>query len=172
MGIGMKKWSNVLLVLLPLTVILAGYSLPSSATTTKHFVMYQNNSSGGKVCTGQTNCFNSTSPGPDIVVNQGDSVSITVHNNDTFAHTFTITSSPYTSVDTGQMSPSQVVTLPTFTAGTSGTSFHYQCSNHPTTMLGTFKVNPVSGTPITPTSLIALLGTATAAVFLTMRKRR
>jgi plastocyanin len=107
------------------------------------------------------------------MVNQGDSVVLTIHDNDTefSPHTFTITQAPYTSVDTGNMSPGQVKTLPTFTASASG-SFHYQCNFHPTTMKGTFQVNPVSSSPITPVSLLALIGTATAAVFITVRKRR
>ncbi len=136
-----------------------------------HFNFYQNNNIGGAGCSGQGNCFNSTSPGPTITVNQGDTVEITAHNNDTTTHTFTITSTPYAAVDTGQMNPAQVKTLPTFTASTSGT-FHYQCNNHPNDMLGTFKVNPVSGTLITPVSLLGLVLTTTAAVYITMRKRR
>ncbi len=166
----MRKQFKGLLLILPLAMILAGYSLPSNAATTKRFDIYQNNSAGGKGCSGQINCFNVTSPGPDIVVNQGDPVSITVHNNDTTAHTFTITSSPYTAVDTGTMNGGQVKTLSTFTAGTSGTSFHYQCSIHPASMLGNFKVNPAS--PINPASILALLITSTAAVYIAMRKRR
>lgn len=164
----MRKLFKGLLLTLPLALALAGYNLPSYAATTKTFNIYQNGSSG---CSVVTNCFNGTSAGPNIIVNQGDSVSITVHNNDTIAHTFTITTAPYTSVDTGQMSPSQVVTK-TFTASTAGQNFHYECSNHPNTMLGTLKVNAVSSSPISPSILLALLGTTTAAVFITTRKRR
>ncbi len=163
-------------ILLLLATTLASIPLALTVPTTKgsvlrNFAFYQNNNTKGVPCSGQAFCFNTTSPGPTITVNQGDTVSITVHNNDSVTHTFTITTAPYTGVDTGTMNPGQVKTLPTFTASTFG-PFNYQCNFHPTTMKGTFTVNRVSSTPITSSSLLALAFTTTAAVYITLRKRR
>ena len=163
----------LLLLATTLTSIPLALTIPATkGSITRHFNIYQNNRTAG--CPASANpCFNSTSPGPPITVNQGDSVQFTIHDNDTdfSPHTFKIASSAYTAVDTGTMTAGQIKTLSTFTASTSGT-FTYQCDFHPTTMRGTFKVNPVSSTPITPASLLALLGTTVAAVYVTIRKRR
>ncbi len=169
----MKNQQIVILLLLASTLASIPLALtvpPTRGSSARHFNLYQNNNTKGVPCSGQTNCFNTTSPGPTITVNQGDTVSITVHDNDSISHTFTIVSAPYTSVDTGTMNPGQVKTLSTFTASTSGT-FNYQCSIHPTTMLGTFKVIQVSSTPITSSSLLVLAFTTTAAVYIVLRKR-
>ncbi len=170
----MKNQQIGILLLLATTLASIPLALTVPATegsVLRNITIIQYNSTFGSGCSGQVNCFNFTSPGPTIIVDQGDTISFTIKNNDTTTHTFTITQAPYTSVDTGNMSPGQVKTLPTFTASTSG-SFHYQCNIHPTTMKGTFQVNPVSASPITPASLLALISTATAAVFITVRKRR
>lgn len=162
----------LLLIATTLTSIPLTLTVPAAkGAITRHFLIIQNNSTAGCPTSGNP-CFNTTSPGPTITVNQGDSVVITVQDNDNqfSPHTFTITQAPYTSVDTGTMSPGQVKTLATFTASTSG-SFHYQCNFHPTTMLGTFVVNKAAPA-LTPAGLLALLSTITAAVFITVRKRR
>ena len=162
----------LLLLATTLTSIPLALTVPAAkGATTRHFLIIQNNSTAGCPASGNP-CFNTTSAGPSITVNQGDSVVITIKDNDTefSPHTFTITQAPYTSVDTGNMSPGQSKTLPTFTASTSG-SFRYQCNFHPATMFGTFVV--IKAAPaLNPAGLLALLGTVTAAVFITVRKRR
>ncbi len=165
----MKNQQLAILLLLATTLFSIPIALTLPATegsVTRHFDLYQNNSTGGNLCSGQANCFNSSSPGPTMTVNQGDTVDITVHNNDSISHTFTIT----TYVPDKTYNPHQTLPVTPFVASTSGT-FAYKCTIHPSDMLGTFKVNP-SSTPITPTSLLALLFTATAAAYITMRKRR
>lgn len=166
----MKKNLRALLLILPLVMTLAAFNLPSIAATTRTFNIYQNNNIGGAGCSGQAQCFNSTSPGPNIVVNQGDMVSITVHNNDSITHTFTFAPlSPYNIDKT--LTGAQVVTIPTFTASTSGT-WTYKCTIHPNNMFGTFKVNATSTAPINLLTLISLLMTTMAAVYIVERRRR
>ena len=166
----MNNQARPLLLILLFGISLAGFTIPTSAATSRHFEFEQNSAATGNGCQGQSNCFNSSSPVPPISVNQGDTISITVHNNDTTVHTFTMTTAPYTGVDTGNMNPGQTKTLPSFTASTAET-VHYQCNIHPTTMLGTFVVIKAAPT-LTPAGLLALLSTITAAVFITVRKRR
>ena len=166
-----QQLGTLILLATTLASIPLALALPATKGSTLHsFLIVQNNSTGAgnQACSGQANCFNSTSPGPTITVNQGDTVSITVRNNDTTTHTFNI-ATPYTAVSTGNMNPGQVKTLSTFTASTSG-SFNYQCNIHPAAMKGTFKVNAAA--PITPTMVLTLLATTTAAAYLTMRRRR
>jgi plastocyanin len=161
----------LLLLATTLTSIPLALTVPTTkGSVTRHFNIYQNNSTGGAGCSGQANCFNSSSPGLTINVNQGDTVEFTVHNNDSIAHTFTLIGSPYSvNVNTGGYHQNSSSTP--FVASTAGT-FKYECTIHPSDMFGNFVVKQVSSTPISPASILALLGTITAAAFITTRKRR
>lgn len=165
----MKNQTRLLLLMLLFTITLAGFIRPSSAAISRHFDFYQNSAATGNGCQGQLNCFNSSSPVPLITVNQGDSITITAHNNDTTSHTFTFITAPYTSVDTGTMTPGQMKTV-SFTANTAGPSFNYQCNFHPTDMKGQFKVNAAA--PMSPITVLGLLITTVSAAYIVTRRRR
>ncbi len=167
-----QKHYGVILLLFAatLTAIPLTLSIPSTrAAATRHFDIYQNNSTGGAGCSGQFNCFNTTFPGPAITVNQGDTVEITVHNNDSITHTFTLVSSPY-SVDVTVPARTTMAVTP-FTANTAG-QWTYECTIHPNDMTGTFKVTQVSSAPITPLAAIGMILTVTSATYLLGRRRR
>ena len=164
----MKNQASSLLLILLFGISLAGFTIPTSAATSRHFEFEENSAATGNGCQGATHCFNSSSPFPLITVNQGDSITITVHNNDTTSHTLSFITAPYTSVDTGTMAPTQMKTL-TFTANTAGV-FKYQCNFHPTEMLGNFKVN--AAVPVSPITVLGLLITTASAAYIVARRRR
>ena len=134
------------------------------------FMLYQ-----GTTCPGTafSLCFgNGKVANPTLTVNQGDVVTITVQNNDTITHTFTIITSPYTSVNI--INTMGQTHMQTFTADTPGNSFTYECTqlNHASIgMMGTLKVNAVGGTPLTPVALFGILLTAMTAVYLSRRRQ-
>lgn len=164
----MKQNMRILLVMLAFASAVSPLvigSAPARAATTRHFDIYMNNATAG--CPNNTFCFNTTNPGPTMSVNQGDTVSITVHDNDTSTaqHTFTITAYSVNVVLTPGTTQAK-----TFTANTSG-QFTYECTIHPTTMKGTLSVAGTSA-PVSPTSVLGILLTTTLSVYVIGRRRR
>lgn len=170
-----KEQHYVIILLLfaaTLTAIPFALNIPTTkAAATDIFNIYQNNSTGGAGCSGQANCFNTTSPGPAITVNQGDTVEITVWNNDSITHTFTLESSPY-SVNVMVPARTHVAVTP-FTANTAG-SWTYECTIHPNDMIRVngFTVVGTTKAPLTPIAALGMLLTATSAAYIFERRRR
>ncbi len=83
-----------------------------------------------------------TIPGPTLNVNQGDSVTITLHSTDGLTHEFFIDFNGDHAPSAGEPTSSAfnaTTTVPTFTASQSGT-FSYYCYIHENSMKGTFIV--------------------------------
>lgn len=95
-----------------------------------------------------------TTPGPTLVVHQGDVVTIMLTSQDGFAHQFLIDYNMNGVSDAGEPMSSAFTstTTLTFTADTVGT-FPYFCLYHPTVMKGTFVVL-ASNTPSPPPSSV------------------
>ncbi len=164
----MKKKGTSLLIIAALTVSLfAVYTAPVKAANVS-VNLYQ-----GTNCPGTTHtiCFGDGKVvNPTLTVNKGDVVNITVHNNDTILHTFTIVTAPYTSVNI--INNAGETHSQTFTASTVGNSFTYECTQ-PTHaglgMMGTLKV--VGGASVTPVAALGVLLTTLTSVYLLRRKR-
>lgn len=162
--------------MLTATLTAVPFSLAPSvrAPAPKHFFLVQENSTiGGCSGGGNTLCFNGTTPGPTITVNQGDSVTITVHNNDTTSHTFTLTGAYSGQSITN--SPGQTQSL-VFTASTPEPTpgIDYMCTfpgHSAAGMHGKFVVTPTSSL-VSPLTVVGLILTAATSVFVISRRRR
>jgi plastocyanin len=89
-----------------------------------------------------------SSPGPTIIVAQGDLVNLTLTSQDGFQHRFFVDYNGNGVLDSGEpASPLFSGTINhQFNATTSGT-FKYYCQIHPGVMFGTFKVNALAAGP-------------------------
>ncbi len=135
------------------------------------FMLYQGTNCPG---TSDTLCFgDGRQVNPTLIVNQGDTVNITVHNNDTINHVFQL-SAPY-SLQSLTNTPGQTQWIQ-FTAGTAEPSpgINYICtidSHGSLGMLGKFIVTPTSSSPISPLAVLGLVLTAASAACLFGRRR-
>lgn len=166
------KWlfSIILAVLLAASVA-ATQIHGASAATTRNITLYGNYLKGW----GRT-ASNITSPGPTIVVEQGDTVNLTLINNDGVAtHRFFVSyTNSSSSPSSGTESPdfSSITTFQFVATSTVGT-YTYYCYYHPLVMYGTFQVVPTGTIPeFQPLMLLSLLVVSTAVVGLVYRRKR
>jgi len=135
------KTGHVAVILLGVLLGLSGVAVIATPTAraapTRSFVLY-GDALGGWGFTSTT----ITSPGPTLVVNAGDSVSLQLFSNDSAAHTWFIDYNNNSATDTGEPSSPQFnsPTAPiwynfTADAGHVGT-WTYRCGIHPSTMKG------------------------------------
>lgn len=142
----------------------------AKAATTRNFTLYGSYSQGWGF-----KASNITSPGPTIVVEQGDTVNLTLISNDGITHRFfvsyTNTSSP-SSGDPESSDFSGTTTYPFVASSTTGT-FTYYCVHHPDTMWGYFQVVPTGTIPeFQPLMMLLLLVASSAVAALVYRRKR
>jgi FtsP/CotA-like multicopper oxidase with cupredoxin domain len=145
----------------------------ANAATTRSFTLY-----GGYLQGWGFTSSSITSPGPTIVVEQGDSVNLTLINNDGdgVVHRFFVSYSNSSSPSSGDPeSPDFSGTINfQFVASSTVGTYTYYCFHHPNVMYGTFKVVLTGTIPeFQPLMLllIALIASTAVVAFAYRRKR-
>jgi len=124
-----------------------------------------------------TSSGSESNPGPTLTVNQGDSVTITLHSTDGVEHEFFIDLNNNGVWDTGEPESAAFnsTTTLTFTASQAGT-FTYYCLIHPTVMKGTFVVQSpaapgMSGNLVLYIGIILVIVVVVGVAVLVLRRR-
>ena len=140
------------------------------ATTTRNFALY-----GAFLQGWGFTSSNITSPGPTIVVEQGDTVNLTLTSVDGVTHRFFVSytnSSSSPSAGTESADFSGTINFQFVATSTVGT-YTYYCAHHPDVMYGTFQVVPTGTIPeFEPLMLLSLLVASTAVAALVCRRKR
>jgi len=158
------KWFLITLVAILLFAAATGRILDVKAATTRSFTLYGSFNGGwGFTSDGIT------SPGPTIVVEQGDTVNLTLISNDGVTHRFFVSytnSSSWSSGDPESQGFSATLNYQFVATDTIGT-YQYHCAFHPDMMWGYFRVAAAGTIPEFPSLIAPLLlaaGTIIAAV--------
>lgn len=158
------KWLLITLVTILLFVAATGRIIDVKATTTRSFTLYGSHNHGWGFTSD-----NITSPGPTIVVEQGDTVNLTLISNDGFTHQFFVSYTNSSSWSSGDPESQEFVAtlnyqfVATDTIGT----YQYHCAIHPGIMWGYLRVVAAGTIPEFPSLMAPLLfaaGTIIAAV--------
>jgi FtsP/CotA-like multicopper oxidase with cupredoxin domain len=164
-----KRFLAVTLAILSVAIVtLQVHS--AEAATTRNFTLYGSTLHGW----GFT-AANITLPGPTILVEQGDNVSLTLISNDGITHRFFVSYTNATTPSSGdpQSADFSGTTNFNFTATSTVGTYTYLCYYHPSTMWGYFQV--VQTGTISEFQLLAmlmLLFISTGIVVLVRRKIR
>jgi FtsP/CotA-like multicopper oxidase with cupredoxin domain len=140
------------------------------AATTRNFTLYGALGQGW----GFTSS-NITSPGPPIVVEQGDTVNLTLISNDGYTHQFFVSYTNASSPSSGDpQSPSFSGTINyQFNATNTVGTYEYRCSIHPSVMWGYFEVVPTGTIPeFEPLMMLSLLVASTTVIALACSRKR
>jgi len=165
------RWLFATMLALLLAAVATTQIYTAKAATTRNFTLYASYTSGwGFTAT------TITSPGPTIVVEQGDTVNLTLISNDAIAHNFFVSYTNASSPDPADpWSPdfgSNAVNFQFVASNTVGT-YQYHCSFYPTVMWGYFKVVPTGTIPeFHPLIMLTLLIAGTAAALVCRRKQQ
>jgi hypothetical protein len=164
-NVNVKRFLAAIIVLF-LAAVAATQVFTVKAATTRYFTLYGSHNHGwGFTAT------SITSPGPTIVVEQGDTVNLTLISNDAIAYNFFVSytnaSSPGSGDPWSDDFGSNAVNFPFVASNTVGT-YQYRCSYYPTVMWGYFKVVTTGTIPeFRPLIMLSVLiaGTAAAMVY-------
>jgi FtsP/CotA-like multicopper oxidase with cupredoxin domain len=168
-NVNVKRFLATIIVLL-LAAVAATQVFTVKAATTRNFTLYGAYTSGwGFTAT------TITSPGPTIVVEQGDTVNLTLISNDGIAHSFFVSytnaSSPSTGDPWSDDFGSKAVNFQFAATNTVGT-YKYHCYYHPDPMWGYFKVVPTGTIPeFQPLIMLTLLVAGTIVVVLAYKRK-
>jgi len=141
------------------------------AATTRNFTLYGAASQGwGSTTT------NITSPGPTIVVEQGDTVNMTLTSKDGLPHRFWViyTNGSSTPQTNDPLSASFTGTVNfSFVANNTVGTYKYECLIHDGPMYGYFKVVPTGTIPeFQPLVMLSLLAVGTLVAALAYKRKR
>jgi plastocyanin len=167
----MKKLVCVLMMLLALGISTASMgSFISYGAAARDFTLYGSASGGWGFTVASI-----SSPGPTIVVEQGDTVSLTLISNDGVTHRFFVSyansSSPSAS-DPESDDFSGTISFQ-FVATTTLGTYKYYCFYHPAVMWGYFQVVQSGAIPeFQPLMMLPLLAAITVVAVLFHRKNR
>jgi hypothetical protein len=164
------KWFFVAVLTVFFVAIVTAQVPKAGAATTHNFTLYGSYVKGGWGFTSG----NITSPGPKLVVEQGDTVNLTLISDDGVTHHFFVSYTNLTTLSAGDpQSPDFSGTVNySFNATNTIGTYTYRCYFHPTLMWGYFQVVPTGAIPeFTPLAMLPLMivGIGTAAL---ARKRR
>jgi heme/copper-type cytochrome/quinol oxidase subunit 2 len=166
------KWFLVTILAVFSVALSTTLVLNARATTTRNFTLYGSVVQGGWSFTST----NFTSPGPVIVVEQGDTVNLTLVSNDGYTHRFFVSYTNDTSPigsDPQSMDFSSS-TIYSFSATNTVGTYEYRCYYHPSALWGYFEVVPTGSIPeFEPLmmTLLSMVGIGIAA-FASKRRRR
>jgi FtsP/CotA-like multicopper oxidase with cupredoxin domain len=168
--VNMKRFLATIIVLF-LAAVAATQVFNVKAATTRNFTLYGSYTSGwGFTATSLT------SPGPTIVVEQGDNVNLTLISNDGLAHSFFVSYTNASSPGSGDpwsedFWGGMTVNFQFFATNTVGT-YKYHCFYHPDPMWGHFKVVPTGTIPeFQPLIMLSLLVAGTIVAVLASKRR-
>lgn len=138
------------------------------AATTRNFTLYGNYLEGWGFTASRI-----TSPGPKIVVEQGDTVNLTLISEDGNTHRFIVSYTNSSSSIDNESSDFSGTTTYQFVATSTVGTYTYYCFHHPLKMYGTFQVVPTGTIPeFQPLMLLSLLLATTALAALVFRRKR
>src|SRR5208337_2874229 len=138
------------------------------AATTRNFTLYGNYLEGWGFTASSI-----TSPGPKIVVEQGDTVNLTLISEDGITHRFFVSyTNSSSSIDNESSDFSGTINFQFVASSTVGT-YTYYCYYHPMVMYGIFQIVPTGTIPeFQPLMLLSLLVASTAVAALVYRRKR
>lgn len=158
----------MLIVLLVAVATSQVYSV--KAATTRNFTLYGNYLLGwGFTIAGIS------SPGPTLVVEQGDTVNLTLISDDGFTHRFFVSYTNSSSANSTEPQSSDFTTTLSyqFVATNAVGTYTYGCYYHYSMMKGYFQVVPTGTIPeFQPLVLLSLLIASTTGVVLVCRRKR
>lgn len=152
--------------------VAASQAYSAKAASTRSFTLYGSYNQGWGF-----NASSITSPGPAIVVEQGDSVNLTLIGNDGFTHRFFVSYTNASSANSTEPQSSDFTTTLSyqFNATTAVGTYTYGCYYHYSMgMKGYFLVVPTGAIPeFQPLALLSLLIVCTTGIALVhIRKRQ
>ena len=164
------KWLLALMLAVFLAASVAATQIyGAKAATTRSFTLY-----GDYVRGWGSTASSISSPGPIIVVEQGDTVNLTLISNDGITHRFFVSytnSSSPSSGDPDSLDFSGSTSFQFAATNTVGT-YTYYCAHHTGTMYGTFRVVPTGTIPeFQPLMMLSLLVAVTAVAALVYRRK-
>lgn len=170
MQIAKTKWLYVGALTFILLAVAAMSVYTARAATVRNFTLYGNLSTGWGFTSGSE-----SSPGPTMVVEQGDTVNLTLISDDGFEHDFFVSyanatapnsTDPQSGPFTGTLNYSFVAT------DTIGT-YTYRCAIHYSVMWGYFQVVATGTIPeFASITMVSLLIAATAIVAFAYKRKR
>ena len=168
---GMSVKELLVTILVVLVIAVAAIRIQDArAVSTRSFTLYGSFAQGWGFTSASI-----SSPGPTIVVEQGDNVNLTLIGSDGFAHKFFVS---YTNNSSPNLSDPQspdfsgTTSLQFVASNTTGT-YTYYCSHHVTTMWGYLQIVPIGTIPeFQPLIMLSLLAAVTAAAALAYKRKR
>jgi heme/copper-type cytochrome/quinol oxidase subunit 2 len=145
--------------------------LRASAVTTRNFTLYGSYVQGGWGFTSN----NITSPGPMIVVEQGDTVNLTLTSNDGYTHHFFVSYANATTPGTGDPQSQDFSGMVNYSYNATNAvgTYTYRCYYHPNLMWGYFRVVPTGSIPeFQPLAILSLSIVGIGIATLARRRRR
>jgi plastocyanin len=164
------KWAFAAMLVVLMVAVATAQIHNTKAATTRNFTLYGHYLQGW----GFT-ASNITSPGPTIVVEQGDAVNLTLISNDGITHRFFVSYTNATSPSSGDpQSPDFSATVNyQFVASNTVGTYTYRCLYHYIAMWGYFKVVPTGSIPeFQPLIILSLLALSTTAMALALKRKR
>jgi FtsP/CotA-like multicopper oxidase with cupredoxin domain len=165
------KWPLATILVVFLVAVVSTTQIHSAkGATTRNFTLYGAYTSGWGFTAATI-----TSPGPTIMVEQGDTVNLTLISNDGFTHRFFVSYTNTTSPTTGDPESADFsgsVNL-TFVASNAIGTYEYRCAIHFQVMWGYFKVVPTGTIPeFQPLIMLSVLIASSAVAALVYRRKR
>jgi len=168
---GLKsKWFFAAVLTIFFVAFVTTQVLEAGAATTRNFTLY-GSFQGGWGFTAN----NITRPGPTIVVEQGDTVNLTLISNDGNTHQFFVSYTNATTIGSGD--PQSLAFSGTvyysFNATNTVGTYEYRCAYHPDVMWGYFRVVPTGTIPeFQPLAMLSLLIVGIGIATLARKRRR
>lgn len=144
--------------------------LNAGAVTTRNFTLYGSYVQGGWGFTSS----NITSPGPMLVVEQGDTVNLTLISNDGNTHHFFVSYTNATTPGTGDPQSQDFSSMTTYSFNATNTvgTYTYRCYYHPNLMWGYLRVVTTGSIPEFQPLAMLLLSIVGVGIATLARKRR
>ncbi len=165
------KWFFVAVLAVLLVAAVTTQIHNAKAATTRNFTLYGSFTQGGWGFT----ATNITSPGPTIVVEQGDTVNLTLISSDGITHRFFVSYTNASSPSSGDPQSGDFSSTANYSFNASNTvgTYKYYCYFHPNPMWGYFQVVPTGAIPeFQPLITLSLLVASTMVAALAYKRKR
>ena len=165
------KWFFAAVLAVLLVAVVTTQIHNAEAATTRDFTLYGSFTQGwGFTAT------NISSPGPTIVVEQGDTVNLTLISNDgIITHRFFVSYTNTSSPSSGDPQSADFSGTANYSFNASNTvgTYKYYCYFHPNSMWGYFQVLPTGAIPeFQPLIMLSLLVVSTTVAALAYKRKR
>jgi FtsP/CotA-like multicopper oxidase with cupredoxin domain len=165
------KWLLATILVVFLAAVVTTTQVHSAkGATTRSFTLYGHYLQGWGFTVASV-----SSPGPRMVVEQGDTVNLTLISNDGIAHRFFVSYTNSSSPSSGDPESADFSTTVNyqFVATNALGTYEYRCAHHPDTMWGYFEVVPTGTIPeFQPLIMLSVLVASAAVAALVYRRKR